>query len=87
MKIPVWVETEVEVDITTEQIIDAINSLPEPESQQALMKALNLFANLIRKIKDEQIVKLSEGHRKLIGEFLDQQSKRYCIAAPLIPKQ
>ena len=60
MKIPVWIETEVEVDITTEQIIDAINSLPEPESQQALMKALNLFANLI--------VNLPEGHRKLIEE-------------------
>lgn len=77
MKINVYVEKEVEVDVNVGQIIEAIDSLPDPDRIQMLLNGLNCFANFLKKVKEEHIVILSESQRKTIGEFLEQQSKRY----------
>lgn len=86
MKIPVYVETEVEVNISAEQIIDAIYSLPEPETTPALLKCLNIFANFLTKMKDEQIAILMEGQRKIVSEFLVEHAMRFYFASDLKPQ-
>lgn len=80
MKIHVYVEKEVEVDVSAEQVIEAINSLPEPDQLPALLNGINCFANFMNKVTDDHIAVMSESQRKTIGEYLEQQSKRYLPA-------
>lgn len=77
MKIPVWVETEVEVEINAKHIVAALNDLPEPDRKDSLCSGLNSFANFLNKVSDELIMTLAIEQRRVIGEFFEQQAKRW----------
>lgn len=81
MEISVYIDREIKVDVCIEEIVEAIESQPEPDSTITLCNVIDCFVRFMSKIKDKQIANLTEAQRKMVGEYLAEQSKRYLLEA------
>jgi len=90
MKVSKWVDMaqEVQIEIGMEDVRAALNEafyevtredrLGEPgPNNSEIMLAFNNIGGFLRAFTDEQIAQLKPAARKVIGEFLAEQSKRF----------
>jgi hypothetical protein len=77
MKIPksITVETEVEVDISTEDILTHLQAEPLTETQ--LLTAVNNVARFLNLVPDALIANLKPGAKETISNFFLKQSQRF----------
>jgi len=77
MKITKYVcfDQEVEVDITVEEITQAINE--EPDCMKNILYGLNNIGVFLKAIPDSSILKLTDSQRKMIREFITEQVARF----------
>jgi len=76
----VWVETEVEVDVPVESIIDAIMELETPDRVDMATTGISSCYAFLRRVPDEIIAAMNDKQRGIIGAALKEQAERY--AAP-----
>jgi hypothetical protein len=77
MKIPksITVETEVEVDIGTEDILNHL--LAEPLTETELLTAINNTARFLNLVPDALVANLKPGAKETISNFFLKQSQRF----------
>lgn len=97
MKITKWVDmgAEVEIQIGADDIRGALNEafscadqrLDEAVNIHDVLRALNGIASFLMGISDENIARLTDKQRELIGGFLRDQAPRYLAAGPAAEAQ
>jgi len=77
MKITKWitVETEVEVDVSAEDINSALYG--ETDSAHHVLEGINNFARYCKAVKSETIAEMKATQRAVIADFLRKESERY----------
>jgi hypothetical protein len=77
MKIYKWVEfeKEIEVDVSLEEIVDAIHG--ETDDVYLCMKGINNISRFLKAIPDEVIAEMTHPQKQSICNFLSDQSNRY----------
>jgi hypothetical protein len=77
MKITKYVcfDREVEIDITVEEITQAIYE--EPDCMRNVLYGLNNVGMFLKAVPDSVISKLTEAQRKTIREFITEQASRF----------
>ena len=76
MKFTKWVnvETEIELDISSEDISEMLS---ENLDEEHLVRALNSIANFLNALNQKHISILTSGQRKLIADYLSTQSQKF----------
>lgn len=69
-------ETEVEVNVSAEEIAEAITQ-QDHERIGVVLQGINGCAQWLKAIPDEMIAGMNESHRKIVGDFLREQSARF----------
>ena len=80
MKIKVWVETEVEKNISLDDIFEEMNVLPDSERRESILTAVNIACGVLIRISAECITEMDDKHREIILDALREQSERYIDA-------
>lgn len=76
----ITVETEVEVDVSTQDIAQHLDYIDCWDDRvAAVLKWLNSIARVFRAIPDAEIVQMTPAQKKLIGEFLKEQAERFAV--------
>ena len=68
-------DQEIEVNVSMEDILTAIKE--DPGSARNVLEGVNNFAQFFKAIPDEMIEDMTGPQRKLISEFLHEQSRRF----------
>jgi hypothetical protein len=68
-------DQEVEIDITVEEITQAIYE--EPDCMKNVLYGLNNVGVFMKAIPDSAILKLTESQRKTVREFCTVQASRF----------
>jgi hypothetical protein len=87
VKITKWIESsqEVEIEIGADDVIAALMDGSENYTpKQAVFAAANKLAQVFRKLPQSSIDDLNDDQRKLIGDFLDEQAKRFRATAQAV---
>ena len=71
----VSVDTEVEITISTEDIIDALAE--ETDCKLAVMNGLNGVAQFLNAVPDAIVAELTMIQRKVIADFFEKQRNRF----------
>lgn len=97
MRVTKWVDmgAEVEIQIGADDIGSALNeafSCANQRPEEAVnihdvLRALNDIAGFLKGISDENIARLNDKQRQLIGGFLRDQAPRFLPAAPAAEAQ
>ena len=69
------ISREIEVDITVEDIINALNE--DTDTLAQVLKGINNLSVFYRAITDEIIKEMTPGQREVMHTFLSDQAKRY----------
>ena len=80
MKVPVWYEPEpmeIDVDISLEDIRNALSGYTDPESVDEALRLLGVCASVLRSVPDVIIQNFNEKQKETITNFLTEQAKRY----------
>jgi hypothetical protein len=77
MKITKYVcfDQEVEIDITVDEITQAIYE--DPDCMKNVLYGLNNVGMFLKAVPDSAILKLTEAQRKMIREFITEQAARF----------
>jgi hypothetical protein len=77
MKIYKWVEfeKELEVDVSLEEIVDAISE--ETDNVHLCIKGINNVVRFLKAIPDDIVAEMTDSQRQLIYNFFVEQSIRY----------
>lgn len=70
-------ETEVEVDVPVDAMIEAILDLDEPARVEMARSGINYCYAFLRRIPDEIIAEMNATQRELIANALKDQAARY----------
>jgi hypothetical protein len=77
MKVRVWVEQEVEADVSVAEALAELCSLPKPEQKQELLFVLNRCIAALRGCPDELLAQLEPKSRQIVADAMRQQALRY----------
>jgi len=85
MKVKTWVETWVDVDVSIEDVMNEMRSLPISISTvppagtlpRQVLEAINIAFGVLKRISTEHIAVMSAGQRGLILNALHEQAERY----------
>ena len=77
MRTKVWIEQEIEVEVTAADAIAALSELPEPDRLPLALSAVSQCIGFLGRIPDEMIASMSIEQRAVITRFLDEQLARY----------
>lgn len=77
MKTRVWVEHDVEVEISASDAVAAILELPEPLQVPVALNGINASYGFLKRVPDSIIVALNDKQRELIANALKEQAERY----------
>lgn len=77
MKVRVWVEQEVEADVTVRELIEEFCSMPDADSKQNLVMVLNRCVSALRNVPDATLSSLETKTRQVVADALRQQALRY----------
>ena len=77
MKVRTWVEKEVEVEISLEEAMAELCSMPDANSKQELIFVLNRCIGALRHVPDATLVGLEAKTRQIVADALRQQALRY----------
>lgn len=80
MKTTVNINTDVEVNIHPDDVIEAIQSLPKPEGLSSALRGLNSCLLFIKEMPNDIILKMDPSVRQIICDVLQQQFVRYLPA-------
>lgn len=77
MKIPkiVSIDTEVEVDVTFDDIVSCL--VHEVESPAQILQGINNCSKFLKAIPEESVKAMTEGQRALVSKFFLEQSERF----------
>ena len=79
MKVMARVETDVEVEIGADEIVDAMFEMPNEKCTWVLGQLMTILG----RIGDERIrTQMSDEQRKTVHEFCLAQAKRYAVNGP-----
>jgi hypothetical protein len=74
----VSVNAEVEIEITGEEVVNAILGDQEGWTPRQLLKrAVNNLASFFRKLPDTVIAELNGDQRTVIADFFEEQARRF----------
>jgi hypothetical protein len=76
MKFTKWVnvETEIEIDVSSEDISEMLS---ENLDEEHLVRALNSIANFLNALNQQHISILTSGQRELIADYLSTQAHKF----------
>jgi len=77
MRTKVWVETEVEVEVSASEMIAALSDLPTPEKMGLALSGMSTCLTYIKKMPDAMLSELNEKQREIIVATLEEQVARY----------
>jgi hypothetical protein len=77
MRVRVWVEQEVEVDVPIESLMDQLPGLEAPTRVEEIGKVASRCVGLLGKVPDDLIHELPSNHRTIIAGALRTQMDRY----------
>lgn len=77
MRTKVWVETEVEVEVSASEMIAALSDLPTPEKMGLALSGMSTCLTYIKKMPDAMLSELNEKQREIIVATLEEQAARY----------
>ncbi|NUP87458.1 MAG: hypothetical protein HUU30_17130 [Burkholderiaceae bacterium] len=77
MRAKVWVEHEVEVEISAGDAISALMDLDEPERLPMALSGLSACHGWMRRIPDSLIAEMNEKQRSIVVSALEDQAARY----------
>jgi len=77
MKLPVYLQTQVEVDVSSEDIVNALLELDSPEIEEQALHLLNTCCGLIMTIPDSLISEMKAEHLDIISSVLTIQAQRF----------
>lgn len=77
MKATVWIEKEVEVDVTAEDCMAALASLEEPERLRLAIMGMNSVLGFAKRVPDDVIAAMTDAQREIIRTVMLEQAQRY----------
>ena len=77
MKVTVWIETEVEAEVSVEEAMAELCNMPSVDSKKNLIFVLNRCVAALRHCPDSALAELEPKSRQTIAEALRQQALRY----------
>jgi len=77
VKVKVWIEQEVEAEISVEEAMAELCDMPDVNSKQTLMLVLNRCIGALRHCPDTALAGLNEKSRQIVADALRQQALRY----------
>lgn len=85
MRVTKWIDVsqEVEIEIGTDEIQNAIKGWFDSGADHNVKSALNDIAKFMKCISDEQIEKMGPASKAIVGKFLAEQSARFTSINPV----
>ena len=77
MKLPVYLQTHVEVEVDVEDIVKALLELGPPETEVQALRLLNTCCGLIMTIPDSLISEMEAEHLNIVSSVLTTQAQRF----------
>lgn len=77
MRRRVWIEQEVEVEITAEDAVVAILELDQPERLPMALRGISYCVRFLKHIPDVLIASMKDNQREIILAALEEQAERY----------
>ena len=77
MKTRVWIEQEITVDISSDDVIEALSEFDPPDLLPAALSIISHCVGIIKRIPPALIAEMSDGHRGIIVAALEEQAARY----------
>ena len=81
MKIKVWIETEVEADVSLGDMLAELSALPDSERQPSILSAINSAHGILKRVAVEHIAEMDDKQRGIISNALREQADRYLTAS------
>ena len=78
MKVRVWIEREIEVEVTAEDAVDAILNLDEPEHLPMALRGISHCAGFLKHIPDALIAEMNDKQREIILDKTPNVELRGC---------
>ena len=82
MKARVWVETEVEVDVSVSDMINALCDMPEPEKLGLAISEISTCLGYLKNLPDDLVAEMNDKQREIIVAALTEQAARYKTPNP-----
>jgi len=77
MKLPVYLQTQVEVEVDVQDIVNALLELGPPETEEQALHLLNTCCGLIITIPDSLISEMKAEHLDIVSSVLTTQAQRF----------
>lgn len=77
MKVRAFVETEVDVEVSPDDFISELSSLPDAERIPSMLSAVNTAYGILKRIPDESIAEMLDTQRETIAGALLREASRY----------
>jgi len=77
MRVAVHIDTEVETDVSMDDVFAELNALPDGESLARMIAAVNIAYSVLHRVPAESIAEMNPKQRQLIAECLRRQADRY----------
>ena len=77
MRLKVWVETEVEVEVSADDVVAALGDIAEPERLTFALSGISTCLTYLRKLPDAMVAEMNEKQRGIIVAALQEQTARY----------
>ncbi len=79
MRTSVWIEQEIEVEVSAADAVAAICALDEPDRLPMAINGISNCLGFLKRIPDALIIEMKEAQRKIIVDALEAQAARYRI--------
>ena len=77
MRVKVWVEQEVEVDVSADDAIAALMDLGEPARLPMALSGISACHGWLKRIPDALIAEMNDKQRGIIVAAFEEQAARY----------
>lgn len=77
MRARVWIEQEVEVEVSPAAAVEALQSLPEPEQSFLAVSGINACYGYLKRIPDASIAGMTDKQREIIANGLQELAERF----------
>jgi hypothetical protein len=76
MKVRVWVEKEVEAELSIEEMMAEIGTIAKPEAVREVLAVLSRLHAVLRNVPDDLLREMNDKQRQIITEALQGQINR-----------
>ena len=77
MKARVWVEQEVEVEVSAADVVAALGDISEPERLPMALGGISTCIGYLRRLPDALVAEMNDKQREIIVASLEEQAARY----------